>query len=64
MTPPGLYYKEPPLSEGVKFTRLHDFEKPGKAPVFSDGAVILTPNQMEESLYLLLGISILAFSLN
>ena len=55
MTPPGLYYKEPPLSEGVKFTRLHDFDKPGKAPTFTDGIVIFTPTQMEESLYLLLG---------
>jgi hypothetical protein len=56
ITPPGLFYKDPPLTEGVKYTKINDFEATSKAPGFSDGFVDLQPSRMEEYLYLILDV--------
>jgi hypothetical protein len=56
IVPPGLYYKDPPLSEAVRFTRTNDLDKPARAPTFSDGFSDFYPPQMEENVFLLIDV--------
>ena len=58
LIPPGLYYKDPPLSEGVEFTRVNDYEKPGRTPTFQDGFVDFFPPQLDESSFLILDVRV------
>lgn len=54
LVPPGLYYKDPPLSEGTHFTIMTDMDSAARAPVFKDGYAELTPSKMSEQLMVLL----------
>jgi hypothetical protein len=52
--PPGLFYKDPPMSEGVFYTKSEDYSKSYRAPVFTDGFVHLYPPILDDSTYLLI----------
>jgi hypothetical protein len=41
IVPPGLYYTEPPMPEGVYFTKTEDVERPYRSPCFNDGFTFL-----------------------
>jgi hypothetical protein len=56
IVPPGLFYKDPPLSEGVRFTKTENYDRPAKAPVFLDGFSDFTPSQLNESVYLVIDV--------
>ncbi len=56
LTPPGLFYKEPPLSDGIYYTKQNDLERSYRAPGFLDGAFEFTPTEMSDNLFLLLDI--------
>jgi len=54
--PPGLLYKDPPLSEGVQFTRNENLDRPARAPVFLDGFKEFFPPQLDNNVFLVLDI--------
>jgi hypothetical protein len=54
--PPGLFYKEPPLSEQVKFTVNSNLDSNNRAPTFSDGYNQFFPPRLSEQTYLLIDI--------
>jgi hypothetical protein len=56
LTPPGLFYKDPPLFDGVQYTRTHGLDAHMRAPVFSDGFYDFVPSTLNASLYLILDI--------
>jgi hypothetical protein len=49
LAPPGLYYRQPPLTEGVQFTRSIDPDKPWQTPVFRDGFHTFSQLALEET---------------
>ena len=55
-SPPGLFYKDPPLYDGVYYTKTHDLDAHQRAPVFTDGYYDFTPSTLSANLYLLLDI--------
>jgi len=55
-SPPGLFYKEPPLFDGVFYTKTHRLEAHMRAPAFTDGFYDFTPSSLSRNLYLLLDI--------
>lgn len=56
IVPPGLFYKDPPLSEGVRFTKTENWDRPAKAPLYLDGFNDFSPSQLDESVYLVLDV--------
>ena len=50
--PPGLFYKDPPLAEGLHFTRGSDayITSPLLHPVFGDGFAVFHPTIIEKKL--------------
>jgi hypothetical protein len=60
IVPPGLYYKDPPLTEGVNYTKANDFEKSSyRCPGFNDGYAEFFPTIMQQNLYLLIDVRII-----
>lgn len=60
IVPPGLYYKDPPLTEGVNYTKTNEFEKSSfRCPAFSDGYAEFYPTIMQQNLYLLIDVRII-----
>mmetsp|Transcript_10745 Transcript_10745/g.16311 ORF Transcript_10745/g.16311 Transcript_10745/m.16311 type:complete len:1747 (+) Transcript_10745:218-5458(+) len=49
-SPPGLFYKEPPLAEGVHFTRDVNVESCLKHPAYNDGFCTFHPTSIEKKL--------------
>jgi hypothetical protein len=66
MNPPGLFYKDPPLSEGLHFTRggSDHLTSPLYHPVFSDGFAVFHPTVIERKLCFIFDVRLiqLAFS--
>lgn len=59
IVPPGLYYKDPPLTEGVSYTRNNELDKSFcRCPAFTDGYAEFFPTLMQENLYLLIDVRI------
>jgi len=56
LNPPGLFYKDPPLTEGSFFTIKDDLDQPMTCPCWTDGFTILNPPQLEAGLCLILDI--------
>lgn len=54
IVPPGLFYKDPPMSEGVFYTKSENYDRCYRAPTFTDGFVHMYPTQFDESTYLLI----------
>ena len=54
IVPPGLFYKDPPMSEEVYFTKTEDYSRPYKTPSFLDGFVHLFPPLLDDQSYLVL----------
>ena len=48
LAPPGLFYRQPPLTEGVQFTRSIDPDSPWQHPVFRDGFHTFSQLALEE----------------
>jgi hypothetical protein len=55
-SPPGLFYKDPPLLDGVYYTKTQSLESHVKSPIFEDGFVEFTPPNMGVGLYLVLDV--------
>ena len=55
-SPPGLFYKDPPLFDGVYYTKSNNLESHVRAPAFSDGFQPFTPANMDGNLYLILDV--------
>lgn len=56
ISPPGLFYKDPPLSEGVHFTINDDMDQPAPCPAWTDGFNALSPSQLDEGLCLIVDV--------
>ena len=56
VSPPGLFYRDPPLSEGAHFTLDYDLESSVRAPVFLDGCKELCPAELDERCCLIVDI--------
>ena len=56
VSPPGLYYKDPPMVNSVNFTSDCDWESSIRAPVFTDGAKAVSPAEFDERSVLVLDI--------
>ena len=56
IVPPGLFYKDPPLSEGVRFTKSEDYTRPAKHPIYLDGFNDFFPSQLDENVYLIMDV--------
>jgi hypothetical protein len=56
LCPPTLYYRDPPLSEGVHFTLGYDMQSSVRAPVFVDGSREVYPSRMNEQAHIVLDI--------
>jgi hypothetical protein len=56
MSPPGLFYKDPPLYDSVYYTKTHSLEAHAKAPLFNDGFYELTPSSLGANLFLILDV--------
>lgn len=56
MSPPGLFYKDPPLYDGVFYTKTHKMDAHMRAPAFADGFYDFTPSTLSSNLYLLLDV--------
>jgi len=56
MAPPGLYYKDPPLYDGVYYTKNQKLDAHVKAPFFEDGFFEFVPANLTQNLYLLLDV--------
>lgn len=48
IVPPGLYYKDPPMSDEVSFTQKEDYERPYRSPIFLDEAKRFTPPLLDD----------------
>ena len=60
IVPPGLYYKDPPLTEGVSYTKNNEFDKSSfRCPAFTDGYAEFFPTLMQQNLYLLVDVRII-----
>ena len=64
MNPPGLYYKDPPLAEGLHFTRGDDrhLTSPLRHPIFSDGFAVFHPTVIEKKLCFLFDVRVIQLS--
>jgi hypothetical protein len=56
LSPPGIFYKDPPLTDGVHFTVENDLESPHRMPSFKDGFRTLEPPQLETNMVLILDV--------
>jgi hypothetical protein len=56
ISPPGLFYKDPPLTDGTHFTVNDDFDQPISCPSWTDEPCILFPGALEEAQCLILDI--------
>ena len=54
--PPALLYHDPPLFDGIYWTKNHDLDKSLRCPTFSDGYVTFTPAEMSFNLYVIFDI--------
>ena len=54
IVPPGLYYKDPPMSEGVFFSKTEDYKRSYRMPSFNDGFVHLYPPILDDGTYLMI----------
>ena len=50
LSPPGLFYKDPPLSDAAHFTINDDLDQPSTCPAWSDEFNAFNPSQLEEGL--------------
>jgi hypothetical protein len=56
MSPPGLFYKDPPLFDGVFYTKASSLDAHMRAPAFADGFYDFAPSTLNSSLYLILDV--------
>lgn len=59
VSPPALFYKDPPLFDGVQFTRSHVLDGFVRAPRYLDSYAEFLPAEMSFNLYLILDIRII-----
>ncbi len=62
IVPPGLYYKDPPMSEEVVFTKSEDYNRPYRTPVFQDGFAYFFPPLLDNQSYLVIEVRCLTIS--
>jgi len=56
LSPPGLFYKDPPLPEGTKFTTNDNLDAPIPCPSWTDGFRVMKPPSLEEGLCLIIDV--------
>jgi len=62
IVPPGLFYKDPPMSEEVVFTKAENYERPYRAPVFLDGYNYFHPPLLDNQSYVVIEVRQLTIS--
>eukprot|EP01040_Poterioochromonas_malhamensis_P003161 gene3161-3369_t len=62
ISPPGLYYQDPPLSDNVYWSKTIDMNKDVRNPHFLDGDYFFYPAEMSFNLYLLLDVRTIRIS--
>ena len=54
IVPPGLYYKDPPMSEEVYFTKTEDYSRAHQCPTFQDGFTHFFPPLLDDQSFLVI----------
>ena len=62
IVPPGLYYKDPPMSEEVVFTKTERYDRPYRTPVFDDGFTYFFPPLLDNQSYVVIEVRQLTVS--